>query len=65
VSLTLSPGTGTAVPHPEKQFHEHVVYLYRESDALRYVTISVLRSLAVMPRSWLPPRRTAIGSNKG
>jgi hypothetical protein len=34
VSLTLSPGTGTAVPYPEKQFHEHVVYLYRESDAL-------------------------------
>jgi hypothetical protein len=33
VSLTLSPGTGTTVPHPEKQLHEHVVYLYRESDA--------------------------------
>jgi len=33
VSLTLSPGTGTAVPRPEKQFREHVVYLYRESDA--------------------------------
>jgi PAS domain S-box-containing protein len=34
VSLTLSPGNGTAVPHPEKQLHEHVVYLYRESDSL-------------------------------
>ncbi len=33
MSLTLSPGTGTAVPRPEKQLHEHVVYLYRESDA--------------------------------
>jgi len=33
VILTLSPGTGTAVPRPEKQLHEHVVYLYRESDA--------------------------------
>jgi hypothetical protein len=33
VSVTLSPGTGTAVPRPEKQLHEHVVYLYRESDA--------------------------------
>jgi len=34
VSLTLGPGNGTAVPHPEKQLHEHVVYLYRESDSL-------------------------------
>jgi hypothetical protein len=33
VNLTLSPGTGTVVPHPEKWLHEHVVYLYRESDA--------------------------------
>ena len=33
MSLTLSPGTGKAVPHPEKQLHEHVVYLYRERDA--------------------------------
>lgn len=33
MSVTLSPGTGTAVPRPEKQLHEHVVYLYRESDA--------------------------------
>lgn len=33
MSLTLSPGTGTAVPRPEKQLYEHVVYLYRESDA--------------------------------
>jgi hypothetical protein len=34
VSLTLSPGTGKAVPHPEKQLHEHVVYPYRESDVV-------------------------------
>jgi len=34
VSLTLGPGNGTAVPHPEKQLHEHVVHLYRESDSL-------------------------------
>ena len=33
MSLTLGPGNGTAVPHPEKQLHEHVVYLYRESDS--------------------------------
>lgn len=34
MNLTLSPGSGTAVPHPEKQLHEHDVCLYRESDAL-------------------------------
>ena len=34
MSLTLSPGNGTTVPHPERQLHEHVVYLYRESDSL-------------------------------
>jgi PAS domain-containing protein len=34
VSLTLSPGTGTAAPHPQKVVREHVMYLYRESDSL-------------------------------
>jgi PAS domain S-box-containing protein len=34
VSLTLSPGTGPVLPHPQKLVHEHVVYLYRKSDSL-------------------------------
>ena len=61
MSLTLSPGTGTAAPHAQKWSASmsctFIARVIRSSK--RYVTISVLRSQEAMLQSQLPSRDIA------